>query len=62
MIDSYKPKMPKDHCIYDPENRGLSCFRKDCGGCGWNPVIAEKRKQENKEKGKQSERKNFREN
>lgn len=38
-------------CIKDPKNMGLFCADHSCcGTCGWNPEVAERRKQQRMER------------
>lgn len=41
------------NCPKQPENIGLVCTNANCEKCGWNPAVAEKRR-EKKQKGGRS--------
>lgn len=34
-------KEDRKYCLY---NDGVECYDRTCGKCGWNPVVAERRK------------------
>ena len=41
MTEELTPTLPEGECIFNPV--GVSCFRQDCGNCGWNPEVAKAR-------------------